>query len=107
MKRINLPVISIIVSVLIFAIVIVIVFVSISNYSMKVDEKKLVDMKNTVLSYAVQCYALEGHYPPDVAYLEQNYGLQLDTDTYVYHYDLFASNILPHVAVLQKDKAGE
>ena len=54
----------------------------------------------------VQCYALEGSYAPDVAYLEQNYGLQVDSDRYIVHYEAFASNVLPTIFVLEKGKSG-
>lgn len=51
---------------------------------------------------AVQCYALEGSYPADIAYLAEHYGIQLDEDRYYYHYHAFASNILPEIKVLEK-----
>jgi hypothetical protein len=46
---------------------------------------------------AVQCYALEGRYPPDVDYLEENYGLTLDRDKYVYHYRPVGENMMPQI----------
>ena len=49
---------------------------------------------------AVQCYAVEGFYPPDAAYLEENYGVTVDRDRYAVHYEVFASNILPEITVV-------
>jgi hypothetical protein len=47
----------------------------------------------------MQCYALEGAYPPDLDYLQQNYGLILDEQHYVYLYEVVAGNIHPIIGV--------
>jgi hypothetical protein len=47
----------------------------------------------------MQCYALEGAYPPDLDYLRQNYGLILDEKQYVYLYEVVAGNIHPIIGV--------
>ena len=51
---------------------------------------------------AVACYATEGFYPPDVAYMVQHYGLQYDEDTYRVHYEIFASNLMPEITVVER-----
>lgn len=60
-------------------------------------------VKEAILRAAAHAYALEGSYPPDLAYLEQNYGLILDHKRYSYVYEAFASNIRPEVEVLSWD----
>lgn len=52
---------------------------------------------------AVACYAAEGAYPADLAYLEQHYGVQIDTGRYTVYYDIFAGNIMPDITVLEKE----
>ena len=51
---------------------------------------------------AVSCYAAEGFYPPDVAYLQEHYGLRFDEDAYTVHYVLSASNWMPDITVLER-----
>ena len=51
---------------------------------------------------AVSCYAAEGFYPPDVAYMQEHYGLQFDEETYIVRYDLTASNWMPDITVLER-----
>lgn len=51
---------------------------------------------------ARQCYALEGAYPPDLAYLESHYGLLLDREHYHYFYEVIGANIHPIVEVQVK-----
>ena len=52
---------------------------------------------------AVACYAVEGVYPPDVAYMRTNYGLTYDEKRYTVHYDLVASNFMPKITVMVRD----
>lgn len=59
-------------------------------------------LRQTVLTAAVQCYAVEGAYPPSLDYLQQNYGVQINRQRYIVTYEVFAANVLPDVAVLQR-----
>lgn len=51
---------------------------------------------------AVACYAVEGIYPPNVAYMREHYGLTYDESRYVVHYDLVASNFMPGITVMER-----
>ena len=50
---------------------------------------------------ALTCYAVEGAYPQDVAYLRENYGLAYDLNRYHVTYDAFASNQMPEIYVTE------
>lgn len=52
---------------------------------------------------AVACYAVEGVYPPDVAYMRTNYGLTYDESRYTVHYELTASNFMPKITVMVRN----
>lgn len=52
---------------------------------------------------AAACYAAEGIYPPDVEYLKEHYGIQIDEERYAVFYDAFASNLMPDITVLERD----
>lgn len=56
----------------------------------------------TLQRIAVSCYASEGFYPPDIAYMQQHYGLRFDEESYVIHYQLTASNWMPEITVLER-----
>ena len=49
----------------------------------------------------VACYAAEGSYPPDLDYLKDHYGLQIDEDRYTVRYTAFAENLMPDITVLE------
>lgn len=53
---------------------------------------------------AVSCYAAEGFYPPDVAYMQEYYGLQFDENTYVIRYERPVSNWMPDITVLERSQ---
>lgn len=58
--------------------------------------------REAVTRTVVECYAIEGIYPPNVQYMVDNYNLTYDTTKYYVHYDAFASNIMPTVEVYEK-----
>lgn len=62
-------------------------------------EQGAVSLRDTVLQTAMQCYAIEGIYPQDLAYLEERYGLTVNHDLYAVTYEAFASNVMPSVVV--------
>ena len=55
--------------------------------------------KEAIVRAAVQCYSIEGRYPPDIEYLEQNYGLTLDRKKYIYFYHGIGENIMPDIKI--------
>lgn len=59
-------------------------------------------LEDSVRRTAVACYAAEGFYPPSVDYMEENWGLQYEKDRYVVRYEVFASNLMPQITVLEK-----
>lgn len=50
----------------------------------------------------VACYAAEGVYPPNLDYLRSRYGVQVDEERYTVHYEVFASNLMPTITILEK-----
>lgn len=50
----------------------------------------------------VTCYAAEGIYPPDLEYLKEHYGIQVNEEKYIVYYNRFAQNLMPDVTVLER-----
>lgn len=59
-------------------------------------------IKAAVEKCALQCYVVEGFYPPSLAYLEDNYGLWVNREDYFVVYEIFASNVPPEIQVLDR-----
>jgi len=49
----------------------------------------------------VKCYAVEGSYPESLSYIVENYGVRIDRTKYFVDYQIFASNILPSITVVE------
>ncbi|HAQ39394.1 MAG TPA: hypothetical protein DCM73_00135 [Clostridiales bacterium] len=77
-------------------------YFAVENVQKSNENEKFDILSDAIKRSAVQCYAIEGFYPPDVEYLEKNYGLVVDYDRYVVNYSIFASNIMPDIEVYLK-----
>lgn len=59
-------------------------------------------LENVIRRTAVSCYASEGIYPPNVEYMKERYALQFNEKAYTVHYEIFASNLMPEITVVEK-----
>ena len=91
------------ISVIIIIVLIVYMYIAVDNAQRKSDEESYNILSDAIMRSAVQCYAIEGFYPPDIEYLENNYGLLVDHNKYFVGYSVFASNIIPEVQVFLKN----
>ena len=62
-------------------------------------------IEQAISAAMLQCYALEGSYPPDVNYLAENYGVIINRELYYYHYEVFASNVRPEISVTPRNRS--
>ena len=60
-------------------------------------------LEATLRRSCVACYAAEGVYPPDLDYLRDHYGLQIDEERYTVKYSVFAENLMPDITVLENE----
>ena len=61
-------------------------------------------LEQAIRRCAVACYAAEGIYPPDLDYLKEHYGLQIDETRYRVFYEVFADDLMPEITVLERVK---
>lgn len=79
---------------------VMVLFVSgVLTFSKKADARGAETLRDAIRRASVQCYAIEGRYPPNVEYLEENYGIQIDRNRYDVFYSGFASNFMPDITV--------
>ena len=89
---------------LILAVFLVIAAVAIILPDDGMNEESAQAIRYAVEQSARQCYVVEGVYPPNTEYLEENYGLQVNRRNYYITYNAFASNMPPAVKVTLKNK---
>lgn len=87
----------------ILALVLLLCFViAVSRLKQGADAEGKQQLEEALRRTAVACYASEGFYPPSVDYMVQHYGLQYDEDAYRVHYEIFASNLMPEITVVER-----
>ena len=64
-------------------------------------------LKEAIQRSALQCYVVEGVYPPDLEYLKENYGLTVNSKDYYIDYEIFAENLPPEIRVIPRKKDGK
>lgn len=67
-----------------------------------VSSQGTVSLKHAIVQSANQCYAIEGSYPYNLEYLENNYGLVVNHNDYSITYEVFADNVAPNVVVVER-----
>jgi len=87
------------VMVLVSIAIIFVILSGIDSYDNSFDSVETERIQAVVEKYAIQCYATEGAYPPDVFYLQEHYGLILNEEKYIYEYEAVAENIKPIIQV--------
>lgn len=88
---------------IVLAVVVLLCFLlAVSRLQQGADAEGRQQLEEAVRRTAVACYAAEGFYPPNVDYMVQHYGLQYDEDAYRVHYEIFASNLMPEITVVER-----
>ena len=67
-------------------------------------QESITSIKEAVQRRALQCYVIEGAYPENLAYLEENYGLTVNHEEYLIVYNAYAENLPPEILVKYKGK---
>jgi len=78
-------------------------FAAVSSLDEGQGEEGRQQLENALRRAALACYAAEGVYPPTLDYLAEHYGVQIDNERYAVFYEVFASNLMPEITVLEKE----
>ena len=84
----------------VFVALVVLLGFTLASVSARSQAEQASALREAVLRAVVTCYAVEGRYPPDAAYLRANYGLTYDGDRFIVSLNAFAANLLPDISVL-------
>ena len=75
-----------------------------NQYSKTQDLNRI---QQTITQLCLKCYSIEGHYPKDIHYLKEHYGLLIDEEEYRVNYHYEGANIAPHIDVYKKGRIYE
>jgi hypothetical protein len=84
-----------------FAVIAVVLVRGFSETATANAEEQRRMLHDNIMRAVVSCYAVEGSYPESMDYLKNNYGIAIDSDKFVVHYNVFASNIMPDFDILE------
>lgn len=87
-------------SVVVFAVVLRLYSAGMDGFLIRAHAENAKSLQESMLRACVQCYAIEGEYPPGIGYLEKHYGIWIDKERYHVFYDGFASNLMPDIVVI-------
>lgn len=76
---------------------------AVTNLSQGQVREEKQHLETVLRQAAVACYAAEGIYPPQLSYLEEHYGIQINDARYAVEYDVTAENLMPDITVLEKN----
>ncbi len=101
-KRIDIRFIFAAGAVLLFAAILCWFLMAVSSAENASSAQQLEALKSSLENSITLCYSIEGAYPENLEYLTEHYGVRYDESRYVVHYDCFAANIRPSVAVIER-----
>ena len=91
--------------VLLLPLIVVLVLLGFSTALTSLDagrnEEDKRQLERAIRRGCLACYAAEGIYPPNLDYLEEHYGVQVDETRYAVFYSAFAENLMPDITVLE------
>lgn len=59
-------------------------------------------LRKAIQNGITECYALEGFYPENLEYLEENYGISYNKDRFFVGYQPRGQNLMPDVTIIVK-----
>jgi hypothetical protein len=89
-------------AILLFVAVIAAFVLLVNNITNKNDGRELQIVRDAVKNAALTCYAVEGMYPEDLAYLRDHYNLSYNEERYHVFYEPIASNLMPSIKVAER-----
>lgn len=93
---------SVFLSLLIFFIFVAIFWNGFSNMETNQDQEDIQRVQESIKKGVLECYAVEGKYPESLSYLEKNYGVYVNEERYLIHYNYQGANLYPDYTIYVK-----
>lgn len=90
------------ISVAIFGLILVLFLFAVEFTGRSQIEKQQESLEIAIARDIVQCYAIEGQYPPSLEYMEEHYGLTYDKNTFFVDYQPIAGNLYPDYTIIRR-----
>ncbi|MCR5670228.1 MAG: hypothetical protein K6G10_04420 [Butyrivibrio sp.] len=87
-------------SILLFVVIATAFFFAVDASGKSSVKKQQESLESAIARDIVQCYAIEGRYPPSLDYMKEHYGLTYDDSTFFVDYQPIAANLYPDYTVI-------
>src|SRR5574344_1577347 len=84
-------------SIFVMAAILFLFLYGVSTVSTSTVDNQQKSLEQALNRSIVQCYAVEGTYPPSLSYLKDHYGLTYDESLFFVDYQSIGANIMPDV----------
>ncbi len=74
----------------------------IQNITHLTKQQQRINLEKAISRDIIQCYALEGYYPPDLNYIEEHYGLTYNKSEFFIDYQIEGENIKPTFTIIER-----
>ncbi len=86
----------------VFVLLFLCIVYSISQIQGVQNQQTYKELKDAISRSCVHEYANTGAYPESLEDIQETYGIHIDNDKYMVHYEIFASNIMPKITVIER-----
>ena len=100
-QNLILSLLGFVIPTLVIIFIVVIFYIGVAQISQSTARKQEESLYTAIERDIVQCYSIEGIYPPSLEYLEEHYALVYDKNVFFVDYRPVASNIYPDVTIMR------
>ena len=93
-----------IISIIFFFMIIAVFTLGTTLVADRTDAQEQKTLEQAISRGLVHCYSTEGSYPESLQYLKEHYGLYYDEDRFFVDYQVYGSNIMPDVTIIDRRK---
>lgn len=93
-----------IISIIFFFLIIAAFTVGTTLVADRTDAQEQETLEQAINRGIVHCYSIEGSYPESLLYLKEHYGLYYDEDRFFVDYQVYGSNIMPDVTIIDRGR---
>lgn len=90
------------ISLMITIILFIVLIFQIQNIALLTKKQQQIHLEKALSRDIIECYALEGYYPPDLNYIEEHYGLSYNKSEFFIDYQIEGENIKPTFTIIER-----
>lgn len=91
---------SLLIPILFMTVTLVIAIYGLNQAERSSNAESLRTLEESIQRSIITSFAIDGRYPPSLEYIVDNFGIRIDESRFVVFYEIFASNVMPVVVII-------